>query len=731
MHTIKQAGGLRALGRCLGLAAGMATLMGGLISTAAAQTAPEPADPYIWLEDVMGEKALDWVRQRNAVSEARLQAHPGFADIRRELREVLDSVDRIPAISRRGAWLYNFWQDSANPRGVWRRTTLAEYRKEQPAWEVLIDLDALGRAEGRSWVWGGSQCLPGQDTRCLVTLSPGGSDAAEVREFDLETRRFLKDGFFLPQAKSRVTWVDMDTLLVATDTGAGSLTDSGYPRMARLWKRGTPLASATVVLEGRTQDVSMYLASDHTPGHKRVMVSRAVDFYRTEMYLVEGDAAKPTLRRVPKPDDAQVAFWKERAFMRLRSDWSHEGRTWPAGSLLIMPTESLLEGKPQPMALFTPTARRSLSSYTVTRSSVVLNVLEDVTGRLEVRRWDGTQWTTRTVPVAQTGTVSVSSLDDPMLGDKDDLAESLLVQYTDLLTPESLLLARADRSGLEALKSRRGLFDAQGMRLEQRFATSKDGTRVPYFIVWPKNVKPGQTLPTLLYGYGGFDISMRSTYSGGIGRAWLARGGAYVLANIRGGGEYGPTWHRSAILQNKQRSYDDFIAVAEDLIKAGVTTPQQLGIRGGSNGGLLVGAVMVQRPELFNAVVCQVPLLDMRRYHRLLAGASWMAEYGNPDRVEDWGWISRYSPYQNIPAAQGEGAKKLPATLLVTSTKDDRVHPGHARKMAARLAEFGQEVLYWENIEGGHGGAADNGQRAQMQALEYAFLWRQLGGAPK
>ena len=726
-------GGVMTAGATTGVTAGVTA---GVSAGVSAGMAPEPADAHIWLEEVMGEKALDWVRQRNAVSEAQLQAQPGFADIRRELREVLDSRDRIPGVSRRGSWLYNFWQDSANPRGVWRRTTLAEYRKEQPAWEVLIDLDALGRSEGRSWVWGGSQCLPGaDDTRCLITLSPGGSDAAEVREFDLGSRRFVTDGFFLPQAKSRVTWVDRDTLLVATDTGAGSLTDSGYPRVARLWKRGTPLAASTPVLEGRQQDVSVFVGSDHTPGHKRVMVSRSVDFWRTEMHLLEwpsaDPSAAPTLRRIAKPDDAQLTFWKDRALMRLRADWTHAGKTWPAGSLLVMPAATLLEGKPDPVALFTPTARRSLSSFALTHSSIVLNVLEDVTGRLEVRRWDGLQWTTRPIPVAQTGTVSVASLHDPMLGEKDEHAEGLLVQYTDLLTPESLLLARADRGGLEALKARSGQFDAKGMRLEQRFAVSKDGTRVPYFIVWPRSVKPGQTLPTLLYGYGGFDISMRSTYSGGIGRAWLARGGVYVLANIRGGGEYGPTWHRSALLQNKQRSYDDFIAIAEDLIKTGVTTPAQLGIRGGSNGGLLVGAVMVQRPDLFNAVVCQVPLLDMRRYHRLLAGASWMAEYGNPDRVEDWGWISRYSPYHNIPAAQGEGAKKLPATLLVTSTKDDRVHPGHARKMAARLAEVGQPVLYWENIEGGHGGAADNGQRAQMQALEYAFLWKQLGGAPK
>ena len=484
-----------------------------------------------------------------------------------------------------------------------------------------------------------------------------------------------------------------------------------------------PLSQARVVFEGQQRDVWASAWSDRTPGFERAFVSRGLDFYRNELFLLEGSSLKP----VPKPADAQVTFWKERALMRLRSDWKQGERVWPAGSLLVMSAAALMEGKPDPVALFTPTAQRSLAGYTTTATSVVLSVMQDVTGRLEVRRPEGNGWTTRTIPVPNTGTLSVAALHDPSV-DGDEWAESLLVSYTDLLTPESLLLARADRAGLENLKARQGLFSTQGLRLDQRFAVSKDGTRIPYFIVEPTGPRTKGPKPTLLYGYGGFDISMRSTYSGGIGRGWLARGGVYVVANIRGGGEYGPTWHTSAIRENKQRSYDDFIAVAEDLIKTGVTTPAQLGIRGGSNGGLLVGAVMVQRPDLFGAVVCQVPLLDMRRFHRLLAGASWMAEYGNPDLEADWAFISRYSPYHNIPPASGDGARKLPAMLLITSTRDDRVHPGHARKMAARLTERGQSVLYWENIEGGHSGAADNGQRARMQALEYTFLWRQLAG---
>jgi prolyl oligopeptidase len=693
---------------------------------AAIRMAPEPHDPHIGLEDVFGEASLNWVRQRNAQSEAMLQADPRFEALRRELREVLDASDRIPGVSRRGAWLYNFWQDAKHPRGIWRRTTMAEYRKAEPKWELLLDVDALGKAEGQSWVWQGSSCLSASSNRCLVALSPGGTDANVVREFDLSTREFVKDGFALPLSKNRWTWVDADTLLVGTAAAGDPVTDSGYPRAVRLWKRGTPLSQARVVFEGQQRDVWASASSDRTPGFERSFVMRGIDFYRHEMFVLDGAG----LKQVPKPQDAQVAFWKERALMRLRSDWKQGERVWPAGSLLVMSASALMEGKAEPVALFTPTAQRSLAGYTTTATSVVLNVMQDVTGRLEVRRPEGAAWSLRTIPVPNTGTLSVASLHDATVAD-DEWAEGLLVSYTDLLTPESLLLARADRSGIENLKGRQAQFSTNGLRLDQRFAVSKDGTRIPYFIVIPTGPRASGPKPTLLYGYGGFDISMRSAYSGGIGRAWLARGGVYVLANIRGGGEYGPAWHTSAIRENKQRSYDDFIAVAEDLIKTGVTTPAQLGIRGGSNGGLLVGAVMTQRPDLFGAVVCQVPLLDMRRYHRLLAGASWMAEYGNPDREEDWAFISRYSPYHQVPPASGEGARKLPPVLLVTSTRDDRVHPGHARKMAARLSERGQPVLYWENIEGGHSGAADNGQRAKMQAMEYTFLWRQLQGEAK
>ncbi len=389
--------------------------------------------------------------------------------------------------------------------------------------------------------------------------------------------------------------------------------------------------------------------------------------------------------------------------------------------MLTADAAAYLKGERQFTALFTPTATRSLSSFTATRDQVLLSILDNVAGRVEEWKADGTQWTMREVQAPFPGTLGVQALHDPLLGTKDALAEQYLLTYTDFLTPDSLMLGQTGSNQRETLKSRPRFFDSTGMKVEQRFAKSKDGTRVPYFIVWPKDAKADGNNPTLLYGYGGFEVPMLPWYSGGFGNAWYEQGGVLVVANIRGGGEFGPAWHRTAIMANKQKSYDDFAAVAEDLIATKVTSARHLGIEGGSNGGLLVGAVMLQRPELFNAVVCQVPLLDMRRYHKLLAGASWMAEYGDPDQPDEWAVIEKYSPYQNL-----RKDAKLPKALFITSTRDDRVHPGHARKMAARMAEQGHAHLYYENIEGGHGGAADNKQRADMMALEFSFLWQQL-----
>ena len=677
------------------------------------------ADPYLWLEDVQGERALAWVRERNAESETLLQSRPVFEALRSGIREVLDSREQIPCVSRRGDWLYNLWRDAANPRGLWRRTTLAEFRKPQPVWETLIDVDALGRAEGENWVWAGASCLGPDYRHCLVSLSRGGADAHVVREFDTVAKAFVAGGFELPEAKSSVDWIDADTVLVGTDFGPGSLTDSGYPRVVKRWRRGQPLAAAATVFEVQAGDMMAHAAVDRTPGYERISLVRLVDFYDSEFFLLVGDRAV----RVDKPADAQLSFWRERLLIELRSDWRVDGQTFARGSLLVADAAAYLAGERTLTPLFTPTATRSLSSHAVTRRTLLLTVLDNVAGRIEELIWREGAWQRREVKAPYPGALGVSALHDPEL-QSDPLAEAYLVHATDFLSPDSLQLGRSGSDGLESLKALPTFFDATGMRVEQRFATSRDGTRVPYFVLWPALAQADGDNPTLLNGYGGFELPRLPFYAGAMGRAWSRRGGVFVLANIRGGGEFGPGWHQAAVKAGKQKSYDDFAAVAEDLIATGVTRPARLGMRGGSNGGLLVGAVMLQRPELFNAVVCQVPLLDMRRYHRLLAGASWMAEYGDPDRPEEWAFISKYSPYQNVPDA-GRGAR-LPRVLFTTSTRDDRVHPGHARKMAALMREKGHEVLYWENLEGGHGGAADNAQRAQMMALEYAFLWLQL-----
>jgi len=677
-------------------------------------------DPYLWLEEVQGDKALAWVRERNAVSTELLQAQPVFADNRAKVLGVLNNRDQIPGVTRRGDYLYNFWRDAKNPRGLWRRTTLEEYRKLLPNWDVLLDLDALGKAENENWVWGGSDCLAPDYNRCLISMSRGGADAKVTREFDIAQREFVKDGFNLPEAKSQLDWVDIHTVYVGTDFGPGSMTQSGYARMIKRWKRGTPVSEAQLMYEAKESDVAAFATVDKTPGFERTIFGRSTDFYNTEInLLVDGK-----LLKIDKPSDASLSWQREWAFLLLKSEFTVAERTYKSGSLLAIKFEALIRGERSFELLFEPTATRSLSRSgpTTTRDFLLLNILDNVAGRIEELQYLGGKWQRREVKAPFPGALGAMGMHDPFVKD-DPLANQYSMSYLDFLTPASLYLGKAGSDERELLKRNPIFFDGTGMRTEQRFATSKDGTQVPYFVVYPQGAKTDGTNPTVLYGYGGFQISMTPFYSGGWGTTWLQRGGVFVVANIRGGGEFGPAWHQSAMKQNKQKSYDDFAAVAEDLIKAGITKPKHLGIMGGSNGGLLVGAVMVQRPELFGAVVCSVPLLDMQRYHKLLAGNSWMAEYGNPDKADEWAYISQYSPYQNV-----KKGVKYPKVLFATSTRDDRVHPGHARKMAARMIEQGHDVLYYENMEGGHGGAANNEQRANLVALENTFLWTSLGG---
>lgn len=682
-------------------------------STAA--VAPMPDDPWSWLEDVGGEKALEWVRERNARSQAVLKADPLFEPLRSDLLAILDSEARIPAISKRGDFYYNFWRDKQNPRGLWRRTTLDEYRKAEPKWDIILDLDALGKSENENWVWGGASLLRPSYDRALINLSRGGADAGVVREFDMTTRSFVADGFNLPEAKGGADWIDRDRVFVQTDFGPGSMTDSGYPRLCKLWTRGTPLESARLVYEGLKSDVSVRAMHDDSPGFERHFVLRALAFYNTELSVLGDDFA---LTKIDAPNSADKRVAREWLSIELRDDWAVAGRTYSAGSLLVIRFADFMAGKRDFRVVFEPSPRASLAGSGFTRDYLYLNILEDVKNRLSVIDVRGDDWKPQPLVGAPAiGTVSLAGVDP-------DESNTYFLTATDFLTPTTLSMGEIGKPP-ERLKSLPAFFDATGLEITQHFATSADGTRVPYFMVARAGLKPDGTHPTLLYGYGGFEISMQASYSAGVGRAWTSQGGVYAVANIRGGGEYGPRWHQAALKENRLRAYEDFAAVARDLIARGITSPRHLGIQGGSNGGLLVGNMVTLYPDLMRAAVCQVPLLDMRRYHQLLAGASWMAEFGNPDKPEEWEFIRKFSPYHNV-----QSGRTYPEILFTTSTRDDRVHPGHARKMMALMESQGHRVLYYENIEGGHGGAADNAQAATMQALAFTFLRQRLFASP-
>ncbi|MFZ5446442.1 MAG: prolyl oligopeptidase family serine peptidase [Myxococcota bacterium] len=671
----------------------------------------QPEDPWLWLEDVSGEKALSWARERNAVSQKELEADPRFAPLRARLRAIYDSKDRIPSPYVQGRFIYNFWKDEAHPRGLWRRTSLAEYRKPAPAWELVLDVDALAAAEKKSWVWHGWQCLPPKYERCLLSLSPGGSDAEVVREYDVMKKAFVENGFSLPEAKSQVSWKDLDTLWVATDFGPGTLTSSGYPRQVREWKRGTPLASAKLMLEGEQTDVSVSGEREFDHGRTRDWFVRSKTFFSDETWLLEGDK----LLKIDKPDDAMVSAWDDQALLRLRSDWVINENIYKAGSLLVLPIADLKAGKRNFTVLFEPKPNTSLEMWTGTKTAIFISTLEDVKSVIFVATRGKKGWEQKRLDTPAVGSFGIAAWDD-------NVNDDYFFWDTGFITPSTVMLGSLGKAKRELLKTSPAFFKADGLEVSQFFATSKDGTKVPYFQVAKKGLALDGNTPTLLEGYGGFEVSLTPYYDPTAGAAWLERGGVFVLANIRGGGEYGPAWHQAALTHHRQRAYDDFAAVAEDLIARKVTSTRKLGILGGSNGGLLMGVMLTQRPELFGAIVCQVPLLDMKRYHLLLAGASWMEEYGDPDKAEDWLALKQFSPYQNV-----KKGTKYPRTLFTTSTKDDRVHPGHARKMVARLLEHGADVLYYENIEGGHGGAANNEQRAYMNALAWTFLARELG----
>ncbi|NGP54161.1 S9 family peptidase [Thioalkalivibrio sp. XN8] len=671
-------------------------------------------DPFLWLEAVEGEEALDWARAQNERSLGRLEAHPEFAAIHARNLEILTSDDRIAYPALRGGQVYNFWRDAEHVRGIWRRTTLASYGQDEPEWQLLLDVDRLAEAEDRNWVWAGASCRYPEYDRCLVGLSIGGADAAVRREFDLATREFVADGFQLPESKSSLGWRDRDSVFLGPVFSDDQVTDSGYPRLVQIWQRGTPKEEARTIFTGERTDVASFGSRQWDGEDYYDLIVRVPDFFSRIYYLYRDDE----VMELNVPRDAELAgILDGQVAIQLKSDWQVGEQTFPQGALVAGPVESFLMETPQLSLLVAPDERSSITAVSTTEGVLLVSLLDNVVGKLLRFSHDDKGWHRAEVEVPPLGTVSVVST--------DDRSDRLFFTYTGFLTPTSLYRADAATGKSELVRSEPAWFDSAGMTVAQYEAMSADGERIPYFVVMPPGFEADGQNPTVIFAYGGFEVPYLPSYSGITGSAWLERGGVYVLANIRGGGEFGPRWHQAALKENRQRAFDDLIAVAEDLVERNITSPEHLGIRGGSNGGLLVGAVMVQRPDLFNAVVSQVPLLDMKRFHLLLAGASWMAEYGNPDDPEQWAYISKYSPYQNVSADA-----EYPVAFFATSTRDDRVHPGHARKMVAKMLDQGHEVLYYENIEGGHGGAANLKQSAYLNALVFAYLLERLAPAP-
>ena len=656
-------------------------------------------DPYVWLEDVHGAKPLAWAKEQNAKSLAPLKADPRYQKNYDSVLEVLDATDRIPMGALRGRNVYNFWQDAKNPKGIWRRTSIASYQAANPDWQVLLDIDALAKAESENWVFKGSSCAPGE-TRCLVRLSRGGGDAVVVREYDLASMKLMERGFSLPEAKVNLEYLDGDTILFGT--AKDGETNSGYARTVKLWKRGTPIASAPLVYEGTKEDVLVAPMVFHTKEGSFPFVVRAVSFFESEYFAVEGGK----VRKLDMPLSADVKTMIDGALIAvLRQDYEKDGAKFPRGALV-----AFRDGQ-RPQTIFAPNARQSIEAVEAGRDKLYVAITSNVTGALHVFTANGKGWSDKVLALPANGTANIVSTNDD--------GPEVMFSFQNYLTPTTLYFD-AGNDAPKPIKSLPARFDASGMVTEQFEATSKDGTKIPYFVTRPKNLSG--PAPTVLYGYGGFEISLTPSYSANFGRLWLSHGGIYVVANIRGGGEFGPAWHDAALKTNRQRAYDDFAAVAEDLQRRGLTTPKQLGILGGSNGGLLVSTLMVQRPELFGAVVCQVPLIDMIAYTHIGAGASWVGEYGDPAIPAERDYILTYSPYQNV-----KKGVKYPPVFFVTATSDDRVTPVHARKMAARMMEQGHEVWFYENTDGGHSAAADHRQAAEMWGLSFVYLAEKLG----
>lgn len=706
------------------LAAGAAPAMAHTSDTPVAPAASagfaasDATDPYLWLEEVEGERAMDWVKARNETSLGVLQGDPRYAALHQQALDIVQSRDRIPSPRfTHDGQVDNFWQDAEHVRGVWRRTTLDSYRTEAPQWETILDLDALSAAEGANWVYKGASCLPPEERYCLISLSNGGKDAVTIREFDSVTKTFVEGGVVLPESKGGASWIDKDTLLIARDFGEGSLTDSGYPRTVRLLKRGQTIDQAVEVFAGQKTDVSVsgYTLRDADGVVQAVLLNRGVNFYESETWRLNADGSTTKLELPLKSNiNALVAG---QLVVTTDQDWTApSGQEFKTGDVFAWDLKAWLADPETPAKLvIRPGAREAVEGINATRNRLVVALYENVRGAVYV--YDPADWSRTRLDLPQNVTVGVGSASE-----QDD---KIFVSVAGYLNPSSLYLADAATGAVALTKALPAKFDAAGMTVDQFEARSADGTMIPYFVVHKDAMALDGSNPTLLYGYGGFQSSLLPGYSPTVGKLWLERGGVYVIANTRGGGEFGPKWHQAAQQENRQRAHEDFQAVAQDLITRGITSQPRLGIMGGSQGGLFMGAMLTQRPDLINAAVIQVPLFDMLRFHKLLAGASWIGEYGDPDIPEQRAWIEQYSPYQKLAAGQ-----PYPEVFIHTSTKDDRVHPGHARKAAARMEELGYPVLFYENTDGGHAAGANLRETARRIALEYTYLTRRLMDQP-
>ena len=688
----------------------------------AACGATQQEDSLLWLEEIEGKAQLDWVRAENTRTLAELQGDVRYEELYQEALEILTSNDRIPLGTIHADFLYNFRQDEDHVRGIWRRSALDAYRGGKPEWETLLDVDALAASENENWIFQGADCLPPDYDRCMINLSRGGSDASVAREFSVANKTFVENGFITPEGKNGEAWLDTDTLLVGSDWGEGR-TESGYPRFVKTWKRGRPFADAETIFEGAREDVSVSPAVYRHGAEVYAVIVRGVTFYEREYHWLKtgGGDSGSELVRLPLPARVRViGAFAGRLIALLREPWDTDGGAVPEGSLVALHLADMTAEE-----IFRPNDRQALVTISIGKSSIFAELLEDAAGGAMRFRPGREGWTATKVPMPANGVVRIASASSS----RDDF----FLLYESLNTPQKLFHVSPEDKTSKVMELP-AFFDASGVVVRQHFATSRDGTRVPYFVMGSEKVLARGNAPTVQYGYGGFLIPISPVYyeepsrpqhGAPAGKLWVSRGGVLVLSNIRGGGEYGPRWHQAALKENRQLAYDDFFAIAEDLIARGITSPEKLGAMGRSNGGLLMGVALTQRPDLYAAIDCGVPLFDMKRYNKLLAGASWMGEFGDPDKPEEWAYISKYSPYHNL-----EPGRPYPAVFFYTSTKDDRVHPGHARKAAAKLRELGYPFYYYENIEGGHGGTANQEQLAMRTALEYVYFMRQLMGGP-